>query len=118
MKKDVKNISILFSDVPLSKSILEKLNNNIAYRRHMMQFINLDTEENYSLELNKESLSDLVEDYKIKNEQFNWCYNELKLDDGCGYQLSYGTAQQSYYIDPEKKIIYLELIVIKEKKEL
>lgn len=84
----------------------------------MMQFINLDTEENYSLELNKENLSDLVEDYKIKNEQFNWCYNELKLDDGCGYQLSYGTAQQSYYIDPEKKIIYLELIVIKEKKEL
>lgn len=84
----------------------------------MMQFINLDTEENYSLELNKENLSDLVEDYKIKNEQFNWCYNELKLDDGCGYQLSYGTAQQSYYIGPEKKIIYLELIVIKEKKEL
>lgn len=84
----------------------------------MMQFINLDTEENYSLELNKENLSDLVEDYKIKNEQFNWCYNELKLDDGCGYQLSYGTTQQSYYIDPEKKIIYLELIVIKEKKEL
>lgn len=84
----------------------------------MMQFINLDTEENYSLELNKENLSDLVEDYKIKNEQFNWCYNELKLDDGCGYQLSYGTTQQSYYINPEKKIIYLELIVIKEKKEL
>ncbi|MEX5895689.1 hypothetical protein AB6H17_02830 [Proteus vulgaris] len=78
----------------------------------MMQFINLDKEENYSL-VNKENLSDLMK-YISSDEQFNWCYNELKLDDGCGYQLSYGTTQQSYYINPEKKIIYLELIVIKE----
>lgn len=103
IKKDVKNISILFSDIPLSKSILKKLNDNTAYRKNIMQFINLDAEEKYTLELNKENLSDLVEDYKIKNEQFNWCYNELELDADCGYQLGYGTTQQSYYIDPEKK---------------
>ncbi|WP_283126851.1 toxin VasX [Providencia stuartii] len=103
IKKDVKKISLLFSDIPLSQTVLTKLNKNIEFRQKVMQSIDLDSEDTYTLELTEENLSALVEDYKPKEQQFARYHNGVDFDDGYSYQLSYATTQQSYFIDPIKK---------------
>lgn len=103
IKKDIKKISLLFSEAPLSQHVLQKLNDNIQLRQQVMQAIDLDSEGTDTLELTVENLSGLVEDYKTKEQQFVRYHQNIDLDDGYSYELSFATTQQSYLIDPIKK---------------
>ncbi|MCU6226397.1 toxin VasX [Morganella morganii] len=103
VKKDIKKISLLFSDVPLSPVMLMKLNDDIALRQSVMQTIDLDSEDKYTLELSADNLSALVEDYKPADKQFSRYHEDVDLEDGYSCILSKATTQNGYVIDPVKK---------------
>lgn len=73
IKKDVINALFLFSDVPLSDYVLNKIETDESYRHAFMQKINVvDFSSNpHALELNEEHIEHLVEEYKAESEQFS-----------------------------------------------
>ncbi|MBB6689540.1 hypothetical protein H7E95_16750 [Proteus mirabilis] len=73
IKKDVMNALFLFSDIPLSDYVLDKMETDASYRQAFMQKINLiDFNANpHALELNAEHIEYLIEEYKTESEQFS-----------------------------------------------
>lgn len=80
IKKDVINISILFSDIELSPYILKKIINNKEYRQSFMQLVNLVSLDNndYCIEPTEENISSLIEDYKNEENKFKSFINEAE----------------------------------------
>ncbi|HHV7361425.1 TPA: toxin VasX [Morganella morganii] len=73
VKKDVINASFIFSDIPLSDYVLNKIETDESYRRAFMQKINVvDFSHNpHALELSEAHVEHLVEEYKAEEQQFS-----------------------------------------------
>ncbi|KJF76564.1 hypothetical protein UA45_17945 [Morganella morganii] len=81
LKKDVMQISALFSEVPLSLYVLEKIKHNAHYRRQFMQEMNIIDYNNnpYCVKATYEHIDNLVEDYKSEDEQYKHYFDSLNF---------------------------------------
>ncbi|HEK0566547.1 TPA: hypothetical protein SMU09_002384 [Proteus mirabilis] len=77
--KDVKEATILFSESKLSDYTLKKIISSSKFRSKLMQKINfIDYNNNdYCIELNKDNLNRLVEDYKEEVDKFKLFVKEF-----------------------------------------
>ncbi|HGY3147559.1 TPA: toxin VasX [Morganella morganii] len=81
LKKDVMKISTLFSEVPLSLYVLEKIKHNAHDCCQFMQEMNIIDYNNnpYCVKATYEHIDNLVEDYKSEDEQYKHYFDSLNF---------------------------------------
>ncbi|MDE9495904.1 hypothetical protein KKJ09_20555 [Xenorhabdus bovienii] len=79
LNKDVSKMSIVYSEVPFSERILEKIDKDESFRRKAMQFVDLDDEKSsYAIDATEEYLKTLIEEFKEVGEQFDRYHKYLQ----------------------------------------
>lgn len=69
VNKGVSEVSILYTEHELDRSIIDKINGDAAFRAQTMQRINLASGGRDAVEATAENLSRLVEDYRSRRDQ-------------------------------------------------
>ncbi|MDC9583125.1 hypothetical protein PSI15_16415 [Xenorhabdus sp. PR6a] len=106
--KDVSNISIAYSEHLWHPNVIARINGDLELRKKTMQFINLDDDnQSHAIEANETHFTKLIQDYKIRKEQF--AAAKAKIDannfgdmDLTTIRIDELTTQLSYEIDADK----------------
>ncbi|MBD2784000.1 hypothetical protein ID858_05055 [Xenorhabdus sp. DI] len=103
LNKDVSKISIVYSEVPFSERILDKIDKDESFRRNAMQFVDLDDEKSaYAIDATEEHLEALIEEFKEVEEQFARYHEHLQdLQDPDAPPVNLGdlTTEDTYAMD-------------------
>ncbi|MBD2795876.1 hypothetical protein ID856_04900 [Xenorhabdus sp. 18] len=106
--KDVSNISIAYSEHLWHPDVIARINGDLELRKKTMQFINLDDDnQSHAIEANEAHFIKLIQDYKIRKEQF--AAAKAKIDannfgdmDLTTIRIDELTTQLSYEMDADK----------------
>ncbi|MDC9595655.1 toxin VasX [Xenorhabdus anantnagensis] len=103
LNKGVSKISIVYSEVPFSERILDKIDKDESFRRNAMQFVDLDDEKSlYAIDATEAHLETLIEEFKEVGEQFERYHEHLQdLQDPNAPPINLGdlTTEDTYKMD-------------------
>ncbi|OTA21355.1 hypothetical protein Xbed_00584 [Xenorhabdus beddingii] len=110
--KDVTQISIIYSEVELAKSVLNKIDNDKNFRKHAMQFVDFDSEaSDYAIDAKQEHFDGLVEDFKDPEKQFQVYKNQLSDPLLQSADLGDITTEGSFFMDADMEMRYIDSLI-------
>ncbi|MDC9622290.1 hypothetical protein PSI22_11760 [Xenorhabdus sp. XENO-7] len=110
--KDVTQISLVYSEVELAKSVLNKMDNDKNFRKSAMQFVDLDSEvSDYAIDARQEHFDGLVEDFKDPEKQFQAYKNQLSDPLLHAADLGDITTEGSFFMDAEMEMRYIDSLI-------
>ncbi|WP_338804694.1 toxin VasX [Xenorhabdus griffiniae] len=112
LDKDVTKVSIVYSEVPFSERILDKIDKDESFRRNAMQFVELDHEgSDYVMEAKQEHFDGLVEDFKVPEKQFQAYKNQLS--DPLLHSVDLGdiSTEGSFFMDADMEMRYIDSLL-------
>jgi hypothetical protein len=110
--KDVEKISIVYSEVKLAKSILNKMDNDKEFRKIAMQFVDLDSDQSdYVIEAKQEHFDGLVEDFKDPEKRFKAYKKHLSDPRLQSADLGDITTEGSFFMDADMEMRYIESLI-------
>ncbi|PHM30308.1 toxin VasX [Xenorhabdus innexi] len=116
--KDVTKISIVYSEVKLAKSVLKKMDNNEAFRKAAMQFVDLDSQtSDYAIDAKQEHFDGLVEDFKDPERQFKAYKDQLSDPILQSADLGELTNEGSFYMDADMEMRYIDSLICPHYKD-
>ncbi|MCC8379520.1 MULTISPECIES: toxin VasX [unclassified Xenorhabdus] len=118
MDKDVTKISIVYSEVKLSKSILKKMDNDKEFRRNAMQFVDLDSEQSdYAIDAKQEHFDGLVEDFKDPERQFQTYKKQLSDPALQSADLGDISIDGSFFMNSDMEMRYIDSLICPHYKD-
>ncbi|MCC8366873.1 hypothetical protein J8V57_11345 [Xenorhabdus sp. PB61.4] len=116
--KDVTKISIVYSEVKLSKSILKKMDNDKVFRRNAMQFVDLDSEQSdYAIDAKQEHFDGLVEDFKDPERQFQTYKKQLSDPALQSADLGDISIDGSFFMNSDMEMRYIDSLICPHYKD-
>ncbi|MBC8951847.1 toxin VasX [Xenorhabdus sp. PB62.4] len=110
--KDVTQISIVYSEVKLAKSVLNKMDNDKNFRKSAMQFVDLDSEvSDYAIDAKQEHFDGLVEDFKDPEKQFQAYKNQLSDPLLQSADLGDITTEGSFFMNADMEMRYIDSLI-------
>ncbi|PHM40014.1 hypothetical protein Xmau_02198 [Xenorhabdus mauleonii] len=110
--KDVTKISIVYSEVELAKSVLNKMDKDKNFRKNAMQFVDLDSETSeYAIDAKQEHFDGLVEDFKDPEKQFQAYKNQLSDPLLQSSDLGEITTEGSFAMDADMEMRYIDSLI-------
>ncbi|MBD2795380.1 hypothetical protein ID856_02345 [Xenorhabdus sp. 18] len=110
--KDVTKISIVYSEVKLAKSVLNKMDNDKNFRKSAMQFVDLESEaSDYAIDARQEHFDGLVEDFKDPEKQFQAYKNQLSDPTLQSADLGDMTTEGSFFMDADMEMRYIDSLI-------
>ncbi|CDH34540.1 toxin VasX [Xenorhabdus bovienii] len=110
--KDVTQISLIYSEVELAKSVLNKMDNDKNFRKNAMQFVDLDSEvSDYAIDARQEHFDGLVEDFKDPEKQFQAYKNQLSDPLLHAADLGDITTEGSFFMDADMEMRYIDSLI-------
>ncbi|CDG96910.1 hypothetical protein; putative membrane protein [Xenorhabdus bovienii str. puntauvense] len=110
--KDVTQISLIYSEVELAKSVLNKMDNDKNFRKNAMQFVDLDSEvSDYAIDARQEHFDGLVEDFKDPEKQFQAYKNQLSDPFLHAADLGDITTEGSFFMDADMEMRYIDSLI-------
>ncbi|TYP05254.1 hypothetical protein LY16_02127 [Xenorhabdus doucetiae] len=110
--KDVTKISIVYSEVKLAKSVLNKMDNDKNFRESAMQFVDLESEaSDYAIDARQEHFDGLVEDFKDPEKQFQAYKNKLSDPTLQSADLGDMTTEGSFFMDADMEMRYIDSLI-------
>ncbi|MDR0218797.1 MAG: hypothetical protein LBI71_07945, partial [Enterobacteriaceae bacterium] len=110
--KDVTKISIVYSEVELAKSVLNKIDNDKDFRKIAMQFVDLDSvQSDYSIDAKQEHFDGLVEDFKDPERKFKAYKKQLSDPLLQTADLSELSTEGSFSMDADMEMRYIESLI-------
>ncbi|WP_338803925.1 toxin VasX [Xenorhabdus griffiniae] len=112
LNKDVSKISIVYSEVPFSERILDKIDKDESFRRNAMQFVELDREDSeYTIEAKQEHFDGLVEDFKDPEKRFQAYKNQLSDPLLQSADLGDISTEGSFFMDADMEMRYIDSLL-------
>ncbi|OTA21348.1 hypothetical protein Xbed_00577 [Xenorhabdus beddingii] len=118
IRKDVQKISIVYSEVPFSQSILEKMDNDVSFRAGAMQLIDLDDSHSpHAITATGYNFNYLVEDFKLEEIQFEYYKHGLLGPDLSSFSPSDVTTQDTYRLSSYTLMKQMESLLCPHYKD-